>query len=121
MDIEKIIDFIIEYSPYVDREKIKEVIEKHIEYGTCDFVFDKNGELIFVCRWNVKENVGEILDLIIAPKYRNRLKIFKWILARNWMKFPWVRFLEWRRETKYPNRKPTIYSIEEIMRGSRRK
>lgn len=118
--MDEIIDFIIKYSYHTDREKIKEVIEKHLEYGTCDFALDKDGEIIFMCRWNVNKNTAEVLDLIIAPKYRNRRKIFKWIIARNWGKFPWVRFLKFKRETKYPERKPKIYSIEEIMGGHRR-
>lgn len=113
--IEKIIDFIIKYTPYTDRKLIEDFIVRHIQYRTFDYCLDKSGDVIFVCRWNIYGNKARILDLIIAPKYR-KLRTVKWIMARNLPRFPYVRFLEWQRERKYSDRGFKLYSIYELIR-----
>jgi hypothetical protein len=115
--IEEITDFIIKYSSYIHRDKIKEFIQKHIEYNTCMYLTDKNGEIAAVVRWNVIDNgrVAHVLDLIIREDFRNNGMI-KTLLIKGLMKFPTVRYLSWERLGKYPKRKPRIYSIWEILK-----
>jgi len=113
-DIEKIVDFIINYTTYTDKKLIRLFIKQHLEYNTCDYEI-KDEEVIYVIRWNVKGNTAKILDLIINPKHRSK-GLFKYILKKNWIKFPYVKFLVWERDRKYPDRKPRIYNILELLR-----
>jgi len=114
-EVNKIIDFILKYSPYTDREQIGNFILTHIRYGTFDYCLDKSGEVIFVCRWNIHKTTARVFDLIIAPKYR-KLRTIKWIMARNLPRFPYVRFLEWERGKKYPHKGFKLYSVDELIR-----
>lgn len=107
----KIVDFLIKYSSYTDRKLIKEYIKKHLEYKTCDFAIDKQGEVMFVCRWNIQGITAFVADLIINPKYKG-IKTIKWILARNWKRFPYVRFLRWKRK----DNKTRIYNIKQFLK-----
>lgn len=106
-DIEKIADFVIKYLHYFDREKIKGYIREHLKYGTCDYAFDKDGEVIYVARWNIEGLFVKVLDFAVAEKYRKK-KFIKYVLFRNLMKhlpkFPQVRFISWERDQKYPGR-----------------
>ena len=111
----KLIDFIQENAPnYQDRDLIENSIKKHIRYGTYDFEIDNKGEYIFACSWNVKGDTALITELIIAKKYKG-IRTIKWIIARNWGKFPYVRKIEWDRELKYPERKRRQYLIKEVL------
>lgn len=114
-EIEKIVDFVLKYSIYKSREVIKKIIQQHLEYKTCDWAFDKDGEIIFVCRWNVNGVTAYVLDFILNPKYRNRgTRIFKWVLVRNLPRFPYIRFLKWDRELK--DKRQRFYSIKEMLK-----
>jgi len=127
MDIEAIADFVIKYSPekkgksqYIEenREKIKEAIVKHINYKTCIILMDLEG-IAGLCRWNVSDSgtVAHILDLIIAPKYRNKRFINR-LLIKGLRLYPNVKFLEWEREIKYPNRERQYFSVDKILKRS---
>ena len=94
-----LIDFVKKYLPYKDEEMIKEFFEKHLEYNTCDWATDKNGEIIFVVRYNIEGSTVDCLDLIINPLYR-RQQIIKWIILRNWDKFPKVKYITYKRGLK---------------------
>ena len=113
-EIDKIVDFVIANSPYTDREIIKEYINIHLGYGTCDYAFNGNGKVAYVCRWNIENRTAVILDLIISKRFR-RKGLIKKILQKNLDRFPFVHFLSWKRGNKYPNRKPRIYSVREIL------
>jgi hypothetical protein len=113
----KLIDFILDSEPHYKskgREVIAEIIKKHIKYNTCDFEIDNNGEFIFVCRWNIEGNKAVVLDLIINKKYKG-IKTIKWILAKNWIKHPDLKEIEWEREIKYPHRKRKSHLIKEVL------
>ena len=113
--LSKLIDFTIKYTPYKDREVIKSFLLLHSEYKTLDYCFDKSGEVIFIARWNIHGNTARVLDVAIAPKYR-KLRTIKWIMARNLPRFPYIKFLEWERERKYPHRGFKLYSLDELIR-----
>lgn len=121
-DIDRITDFVIKYSSYTDRDKIKECIKKHIEYNTCIYLTDKDDKIAAVVRWNVEKDgtVAHVLDLIIREDFRNNGMI-KTLLLRGLMKYPTVKYLSWERLRKYPYRKPRIYSIWEILKNRKGK
>ena len=127
MNIDAIADFVIKYSPkkegvsqYIEenKEKIKEVIVQHINYKTCIILNDLDG-VAGVCRWNISDSgtVATILDLIIAPKYRNKRYINR-LLIKGLRMYPNVKFLEWEREIKYPNRERQYFPVDKILKRS---
>ncbi len=118
-ELNKIIDFIQDNLPYNDRSLIKDYIQQHEFYGTCDYELDEKGEVIYIARWNITGNIVFICDFAVRKEYRN--KRFVWcVLIKNLKKhlpqYPQVRFVEWKRGNKYPNRKQRIYSIYELLR-----
>ncbi len=66
--------FIQTYLPYTDRDLIKKYLQIHADYGTIDYAIDSDGEIIGLVRYNVSEDgeIGIILDLVIAPNWRNK-------------------------------------------------
>ena len=127
MNIDAIADFVIKYSPekkgksqYIEenKEKIKEVITQHINYKTCIVVHDLDGVAV-VCRWNISRSgtIAHILDLIIKPEYRNKRYINR-LLIKGLKLYPDVKFLEWERETKYPNRERQYFPVDKILKRS---
>jgi hypothetical protein len=129
MDINAIADFVIKYSPknkkgkaqYIeeDRDKIKGQVIKHIQYKTCVILRDMDG-IAAVCRYNISPSgaVAHILDLIIKPEYRNKI-FFKRLLIKGLRIWPQVRFLEWERLSKYPNRERKFYSVAKMLKRSK--
>lgn len=118
MNIDAIADFVIKYGgrKKEEREKIKEVIKQHINYKTCIVVHDLDG-VVAVCRWNISNSgkVAHILDLIIKPEHRNKHYINR-LLIKGLKIWPSVKFLEWEREIKYPNRERKYFSVEKILK-----
>jgi len=114
--IKELTDFVVKHLGYTDRKLIRQYIKKHLEYGTCDFAFDNNDKIAYVCRWNIEGKKAVILDFAIAPEYRNHKGFIKWVLAKNLIRFPYVRFIEFKRQRKYMNRGKRIYAVVELLR-----
>lgn len=95
--IEKISTFILKYSTYTNKEVIEEYIKRHLEYGTAEVLFDDEGEVIAVVRWNITGVTAEVCDLIIHPDYRGNDKIMIYFLQRGLKKFPYMKFLMFKR------------------------
>lgn len=113
--LDKVVNFVIQYLKYNDRESIISVIEEHRKYGTIDCEFDKSGEVMFVCRWNVDGEVAHVLDFAVAEKWRG-IKTLKYVLLKNLMRFPQVKYLSFERGRKYPDRKRKLYAIKDIIK-----
>lgn len=109
-DLDRITDFIIKYSMYVDREKIKECVRQHLKYNTLIYVTDKKGKIAAVCRWNVEGTIAHVIDLMIREDYRNNGMI-KTILTKGLIKYPYVTYLCWERGDKYPDRPKKYFSV----------
>lgn len=101
-------------------EDIKDVIRKHIEFGTCDIVF-RGDKIIAVCRWNITQDrlVLDILDLFIAPG-ESGIRVIKHLIARNWGRFLTAKYIRFARVLKYPNRGWRVYRIEDILKLRRK-
>jgi N-acetylglutamate synthase-like GNAT family acetyltransferase len=116
-DLDKICNFILKYSPYTDKEKIKEFIQLHLKYKTCLIVYNEKNEIIAVARWNILPSgkTAHILDLIIRPDYRNKGFIKK-MLIKGLEIWKEVKYLCWDRLEKYPARETRMYSVEQLLR-----
>ena len=118
--LNKIAYFIHKFAPqYTDREKLKEYILNHFEYKT-DFVGEENGEITFVCRWNIEDEGREavILDLILREDYR-KMDFMRQILLRGLWLFPTVERISFERGYKtslLANKGKRVYSVEQFLR-----
>lgn len=109
---QEIFEFVRDYySGFVSDDDILNIIDKHLQFGTIDLV-KRNGTPIACVRWNVSPSgrVCDVLDLLISPK-ENGMRIMKHIIARNWSRFPTVKYIRFSRVRKYKNREPRLYSI----------
>ncbi len=118
-ELNKIIDFIQNNLPYHDRELIRQYIEQHEGYKTCDYEFDEQGEIIYIARWNITGRTVFVLDFAVRKEYRSK-GFIRYVLLKNLRKhlplYPFVRFIQWRRGSKYPERKEKVYSIHELLK-----
>ena len=114
-DLDKLVNFALENLNYenMNRDIVKDIILKHMNYGTFDYCLDKKGEVMFCIRWNIKDDIAEILDFIINRKYRNSI-MFDWIISRNILNFPYVNYLSFTRH-KYRDKK-RIYDIQKLLK-----
>ena len=130
MNIEAIADFIIKYSPknkektlYTekDREKIKEIIVKHIYYKTCVIFSDLDG-IVSICRFNMSPSgkVARILDIIIHPKYREK-DLMRKMLLKGLRIFPQGEFIEFERSFVENDKGFRSYPIKKFLRFLGRK
>ena len=115
--LDKVVDFVIEHSPYYDRENIEYIIKLHLIYHTCIVTVDKNEEVTSVCRWNIddKGRTAHILDYYIREDCRNR-GFIKEHLIKGLSIFPTVKTIKWERLTKYPTKSQSIYSVRQLLR-----
>ena len=114
--LDKVIDFVIEHSPYYDREEIERIIKLHLIYHTCLITTHKE-EVTSVCRWNIEDKgeTAHILDYYIRKDFRNR-GFIKEHLVKGLSIFPTVKTIKWERLTKYPTKKQSIYSVRQLLR-----
>lgn len=116
MGIDDIVDFIIKYSPYKDRDKIREYINLHLLYHTCIVIYEGD-EIIAVARWNISPSgkIAFVLDTIIKEGYRNN-GMMKRLIEEGTSVWKSVKYLAWEREWKYPDREQKIYSLKQILK-----
>lgn len=115
----RLVDFVVDYFPAYrnHRDGIGRLIALHMKYGTFDYI-SENGEIIACVRWNIEDNgkTAHILDLVIHPKYRGSVLLPKRLIARNWIRFPWVRQLRFGRGQKYSERPTKVYDLFKLMK-----
>lgn len=119
-ELKKIVDFVMKYSTYTDRETIAEYIQQHWQYKTAFVVYDANNEIAAVCRWNVSPSgtVATVLDLIIREDWRNK-NLMRQLLTKALWTFPKLKYISFERgyDNKQPCEKPLkTYSIERFLR-----
>ena len=112
--LDKLTDFVLEHTDYFDREKIKEVLQKHIEYNTIACPIDKDGEIMGLAIWNIKDETAYITEVIVNPKYRGK-NFIKYLIALGWEKWKWVKYICFKRERKYGNR-VRLYKIKDFFK-----
>lgn len=114
--IDKLVRFTEKNFPIYEgkSEEIRKIILTHIRYGTFDYL-EENGKIIFVLRYNIEGDTAFVLDLAISKKHRRNIRFIKRIIARNWMRFPNVRYIKFER-FKYPDKERKIYDLLKIMK-----
>lgn len=110
--MERIVDFIIKKIPYYnDKEVIKSIVSKHIQYGTFDYEEDYNG-IVYCLRYNIDGNIADVLDLCVRDK--EALGVIKYIIAKNLIKWPVLVYFRFVR-SKYKDRE-RIYKISDVLK-----
>lgn len=114
--IEEITEFVTKNGIYnaIDKDKIKEVVRKHIEYKTIIIVRDEQG-ILAVCRWNIISDTAKILDLIIREGHKEK-SLIKRILIKGLKMYPKTKYLSFEREKKYPDRVERKYLINDMLK-----
>lgn len=111
--VDKIISFVKPYYPEATVEQLREVISKHIEYGTIVYPKNEQGEFYGVAVWNVKDETAVIESVVVNPKYE-RGKILKYLVSLGWNKFKWVKYIEFERRFKKNDRGTRRYKITQF-------
>jgi hypothetical protein len=97
-------------------ELINDVINKHLEYGTIMVIRSQTDGIVAVARWNrTEEDTIHILDLVVHKKYRKYMML-KYLIALGKSKMPNLKYIIYKREMKYPNRKKRIIDIDSILK-----
>lgn len=115
----ELVDFIVStFNVYKNKErKVESFIRKTLEYGVGDYGVDENG-IVYVVRWNIDESglEAQVIDLIIREDRRGDIKLIKYIIGRNWMKFPHVKLISFVRHAKYPYSRMRSYKLESFFK-----
>jgi hypothetical protein len=116
--LEKIAKFFLKYSAQKeDLDRVKQYILLHFEYRTGFVGFDDNGDVTFICRWNVSPSgtTAEILDLYIREDYRNT-HIIPQLVERGLWIFPSVKFIGWERGIREKDRGIRYYPVDKLLK-----
>lgn len=119
----KILNFVLKYSSYDKKNKkeIREVIKKHLEYGTCMLIKNEKEKIVAVARWNfISPYTVHILDVIIRSDYHRKKNMLKRMILLGRQKYPQVKWFCYERYAKYPERDMRYYSIDKFL-GMREK
>lgn len=100
--------------PNLTISELRNIIWMHWFYGTLDVVY-KDNKLVSCARWNIVSN-GTICDVLDwwAADSENGFRLMKHLIARNWHRFPSMKYLRYRRDFKYPGRKPKLISLKKL-------
>lgn len=103
VDFEKVLDFAIENLKYPDRELLKKYIEEHLKYGTIDYAIDTNNNIVGYVRFNILDDVWDIIDFAVDKKWR-RKGIGKDLILRGLERFPTGKYIKFERVLRGDNR-----------------
>jgi GNAT superfamily N-acetyltransferase len=114
--LNRIVDFVMKYIKYNDRNRIREYLEKHIEFGTFDYAVDGEGNIVGCVRFNVSEDglTMDIFDFSVDEKWR-RKGVGKDLLLRGLERFPDVKYLRFQRVIRGDDRFRTL-PIDQIIK-----
>ena len=117
--INNITDFIMRYSTYSNKEKLKEFIKQHIFYKTCLDVRNDFDEIIGFARWNILDEGKTmlVLDVIVREDYRYTDLIFK-MFQKEMKRYPYVSFIEFEKgyDDGLSNKPKKRYEIKKMIR-----
>lgn len=115
-NLERILDFIQENLHYLDRDLLREYIKQHQKHGTFDYAIDLNSNIVAICRWNIKDNVADVIDFAINKKWRNK-KVGRDFILRALKRFPEIEKIKFRRGVRGDERIRTININEVLKKG----
>lgn len=79
-------------------EKLREIIQQHLEYGTLVTLYDTKG-LYAVARFNIDDKVAIILDTAIRADKRDG-QALKTMIKEGLLRFPQCKYLKFERGLK---------------------
>jgi hypothetical protein len=99
--VKEIVSFIRDNdNGYYDDCNLEEWVQEHISYKTCNVIYDKDGEIIAVARWNVEGDTAEILDVTIRKDNRS-ISTLKELIRHCYkyghIEFPFVKYIKFER------------------------
>ena len=94
----ELVDFIVRHFPeYIGSErKVEKFIKQSLEYKTGDYGSDDSG-IVYVVRFVIKNHDAFVSDLAIRKDRRKEKGLLKYIIARNWSKFPYLQTITFDR------------------------
>jgi len=113
--LDEITQFILDFDNPSTKEWTRFVIAKHIEYGTYVLLRDKEEKIVAFVGLNIHEKIAEVLRTVVRTDFRHK-RILKLLVYMSKVKFPFLESFYFERNTKYPNRKAHVYSIEKFLR-----
>ena len=115
----ELVDFIVNtFDYYTNKERqVEKFVRKTLEYKTGDYGVDDKG-IVYVVRWNIDDSgtEAEVIDLIVRSDKRNQLRLIKYIIGRNWMRFPNLKVIKFGRFAKYPCRDMKKYKLKSFFK-----
>lgn len=113
-------EFIYHYASYKDKDKLRERIQKHLEYKTCKILLDEAGFVCAACLWNISADQLEayVIDMVIREDYRKT--DIMWQILEAGLKIWQVKFLRWNRDYNEDGsdrwREPKVFSVSRFLR-----
>lgn len=115
----RIIKFIKDESPEIYKlfkpTELRDRISKHMDFNTIVCLWNKE-ELAGACIFNIDEEECDVHHAIVAKKYRYG-DVLKQMVAQGHVRYPFVKFLKFDRELKYPKRSSVLIPIEKFLKG----
>lgn len=113
--LDNLVDFIISHIGYNDRNRIKEYIKYHIQYGTFDYATDDKDNIVGCVRFNVTDgNIFDVFDFSVDKKWR-RKGVGRNLILRSLMRFPDAKYIRFQRVIRGDDRFKII-PIEKIIK-----
>lgn len=112
--IEDVVSVAKKLYPELDIQKLRDIIWMHWFYGTLDVVYKKN-KLVSCVRWNISPSglMCDVLDWWVDSN-ENGFRLMKHLIARNWHRFPSLKYLRFKRDFKYPGQDYKIISFNKL-------
>ena len=116
--IDEAADFLLKYSTYEDREKLRERIQKHVQYKTAYIVRDKNDSIVSVCLWNISPDyaVVDVFDCAIREDHRGKdlMRRMLWNGLKTWP----VKYIRYEKgyDDGLQDKPKTVWSVERMLR-----
>jgi ribosomal protein S18 acetylase RimI-like enzyme len=96
-----------------DNDTLREYLTLHIKYKTCSVMYDKDGDIIAISRWDIYGNTAHILNVIVRKDYRHK-GILKELVKAGLDMFPHAKYIEFEREWR-KDMKVRKYKIRRLM------
>ena len=108
--LNEIVEFVKPHYKDAPDDVLREVISKHMEYGTIAHPKDEVGEFYGVAVWNIKGLTAYIEQVVVNPKYE-RGKVLKFLISLGWSRFKWVKYIAFERRHKKHDKGMRFYKI----------
>lgn len=106
----QLVEFITRYMYQGKEREVERAVKSALGYNTGDYGMDDRG-VVYALLYEVGEETAHVIDLIIREDCRGDISLYKYIIGRNWSRFPWVKSISFERGKKYPYRDKRVYDL----------